>query len=162
MIEIRVLSSDDWPAWRELRLAALTEAPGAFGSRLADWQGDGDREQRWRDRLSIPGSHNLVATLGGRPVAMSSGVPTADPLTMDLISMWVHPDARGRGVGDRLLDEVARWARERGADRLRLTVMPDNTRAKALYHRVGFTLTDELGDLLPDGVSREQVMLRPL
>ncbi|WP_444950439.1 GNAT family N-acetyltransferase [Micromonospora ureilytica] len=162
MIEIRVLTPDDWPTWRELRLAALTEAPGAFGSRLADWQGDGDREQRWRDRLSIPGSHNLVAVLDGRPVGMASGVPTADPLVMDLISMWVHPDARGRGVGDRLVNEVAHWAREHGADRLRLSVMPQNARAKALYHRAGFALTDELGDLLPDGGSREQVMLRPL
>ncbi|MGC4846017.1 N-acetyltransferase family protein [Micromonospora sp. DT15] len=162
MIEIRVLTPDDWQTWRKLRLAALTEAPGAFGSRLADWQDDGDREQRWRDRLSIPGSHNLVAVLDGRPVAMSSGVPTPDPLTMDLISMWVHPDARGSGVGDRLVDEVARWAQERGAERLRLSVRTDNAHAKALYHRAGFRLTDEPGDLMPDGVRPEQIMLRPL
>ncbi|MET7668837.1 GNAT family N-acetyltransferase [Micromonospora luteifusca] len=162
MIEMRVLTPDDWPTWRDLRLAALTEAPEAFGSRLADWQGEGDREQRWRDRLSIPGSHNLVAVLDGRPVGMASGVPTADPLVMELISMWVHPDARGRKVSHLLVDTVARWARESGADRLRLTVMPDNARAKALYRRTGFNQTDELGDLLPDGVSREQVMLRPL
>ncbi|MER7589097.1 GNAT family N-acetyltransferase [Micromonospora sp. NPDC127501] len=162
MIEIRVLTPDDWPTWRELRLAALAEAPGAFGSRLADWQGDGDREQRWRDRLSIPGSHNLVAALDGHPVGMSSGVPTPDPLVMDLISMWVHPDARGRKVGALLVETVARWARESGADRLRLTVMPDNAPAKALYRRAGFAMTDEFGDLLPDGVRREQVMLRPL
>ncbi|GGO26233.1 GNAT family N-acetyltransferase [Micromonospora parathelypteridis] len=162
MIEMRVLTPDDWPTWRELRLAALAEAPEAFGSRLADWQGEGDREQRWRDRLSIPGSHNLVAVLDGRPVGMASGVPTADPLLMELISMWVHPDARGRKVSNLLVDTVARWARESGADRLRLSVMPNNARAKALYRRTGFTQTDELGDLLPDGVSREQVMLRPL
>ncbi|WP_433130874.1 N-acetyltransferase family protein [Micromonospora sp. CA-240977] len=161
MIEMRVLTPDDWPTWRDLRLAALTEAPGAFGSRLADWQGEGDREQRWRDRLSIPGSHNLVAVLDRRPVGMASGVPTADPLVRELISMWVHPDARGKGVADRLVDEVARWARESGADRIRLSVMPDNARAKALYRRIGFRMTDETGDLLPDGVRHEQVMLRP-
>ncbi|WP_328424952.1 GNAT family N-acetyltransferase [Micromonospora sp. NBC_00389] len=162
MIETRVLTPDDWPTWRELRLAALTEAPDAFGSRLADWQGDGDRAERWRDRLTIPGSHNLVAVLGGRPVGMASGVPTPDPLVMELISMWVHPEARGRKVGHLLVDAVADWARESGADRLRLSVMPDNAAAKALYVRAGFGRTDELGDLLSDGVRREQVMLRPL
>jgi GNAT superfamily N-acetyltransferase len=38
VIELRVLTPDDWPVWRELRLAALAEAPYAFGSRLADWR----------------------------------------------------------------------------------------------------------------------------
>src|ERR1700722_14623539 len=46
---------DDWRLWRELRLAALTEAPGAFGSTLAEWSGAADTEQRWRGRLeSVP------------------------------------------------------------------------------------------------------------
>ncbi|SCE73780.1 Acetyltransferase (GNAT) family protein [Micromonospora coriariae] len=162
MIEMTVLAPDDWHTWRELRLAALAEAPDAFGSRLADWQGDGDREERWRGRLSIPGSHNLVASLNGRPVGMASGVPTPDPLVAELISMWVHPEARGHKVGHQLVEAVADWARAGGADRLRLSVMPDNAAAKALYRRTGFSRTDELGDLLPDGVRREQVMLRPL
>ncbi|MEU1589174.1 GNAT family N-acetyltransferase [Micromonospora sp. NPDC005710] len=60
------------------------------------------------------------------------------------------------------MNEVARWAQERGAERLRLSVRTDNTHAKALYQRAGFRLTDEPGDLMPDGVRREQIMLRPL
>jgi hypothetical protein len=54
MLELRTLESDDWRLWRELRLGALAEAPHAFGSTLAEWQGPGDREERWRSRLSIP------------------------------------------------------------------------------------------------------------
>ncbi|MFD0788733.1 GNAT family N-acetyltransferase, partial [Micromonospora azadirachtae] len=94
MIDIRLLTPDDWKLWREVRLAALAEAPYAFGSRLSDWQGDGDREERWRSRLEIPGSHNLVAELGGRPVGQASGAPTATAGVAELISMWVHPQAR--------------------------------------------------------------------
>ncbi|MEU4675760.1 GNAT family N-acetyltransferase [Micromonospora sp. NPDC023737] len=162
MIDIRPLTPDDWKLWREVRLAALAEAPYAFGSRLADWQDDGDRAERWRSRLEIPGSHNLVAQLDGRPVGQASGVPTSTAGVAELISMWVHPEVRGHGVADALVDAVARWAREVGADRLRLAVTAGNERATRLYRRHGFMPTGELGDLMPDGVQREQVMARDL
>jgi ribosomal protein S18 acetylase RimI-like enzyme len=163
VIELRVLTPDDWPAWRELRLAALAEAPHAFGSRLADWQGDGDREQRWRDRLGIPGSYNVIAVLDGQPAGMASGVPAEDEDgAAELISMWVSPAARGRGVGDRLVRAVEDWARQAGAGMLRLAVTEGNDSAIALYRRCGFAATGELGDLMPDGVRREHVMAKPL
>ncbi|WP_203695139.1 GNAT family N-acetyltransferase [Catellatospora coxensis] len=161
MIELRVLAPDDWPIWRELRLAALAEAPYAFGSRLADWQGDGDRPERWRGRLEIPGSYNLVALLDGRPAGMASGVPTEDRV-VELISMWVRPDARGRGVGDRLLAAVEQWARQERAQVLKLAVVEGNDAATGLYRRNGFQLTEEVGDLMPDGVRREQIMAKEL
>ncbi len=162
VIELQVLDPDNWRIWRELRLAALAEAPYAFGSRLADWQGDGDREERWRSRLGIPDSYNLVAVLDGQPVGMASGVPAEQDGVVELISMWVGPAARGRGVGDALMRAVDQWARDRGAKRIELAVVPDNDSATALYLRHGFTLTGELGDLMPDGVHREHVMAKAL
>lgn len=164
MIELRSLGPDDWRVWRELRLAALAEAPYAFGSTLAEWQGEGDREERWRGRLAIPGSRNVVAVGGedARTVGMVSGVPGESPDAAELISMWVSPAVRGHGVGDRLIGEIAVWAVERGARTLRLSVMPDNRAALALYERHGFKDTGEPGDLLSDGVRRELVMAKAL
>src|SRR5213592_1915837 len=150
MIEMRAMGLDDWPVWRELRLAALAEAPHAFGSTLAEWQGEGDSEERWRARLGIPDSHNVVAVLDGRPVGMVSGVPADEPDAVELISMWVSPAVRGQGVGDLLIGEVERWAMKGQARTLRLSVIPDNGAAIALYERRGFKDTAELGDLLPD------------
>ncbi|MGW0707093.1 N-acetyltransferase family protein [Streptomyces sp. NPDC002643] len=161
MIELQVLTPEDWPRWRELRLAALAQAPYAFGSKLADWQGDGDREQRWRDRLSIPGSRNFIAVLDGRPVGMASGVPGADTGVGELISLWVSEEARGRGVGDHLVRSVVRWAVERAADSLRLTVAPANEHALALYRRHGFEKAEQSGDPLSAG-GRELVMVKRL
>jgi ribosomal protein S18 acetylase RimI-like enzyme len=161
VIELQVLRPDDWRTWRRLRLAALAEAPYAFGSRLADWQGDGDREERWRARLGIPGSFNVVAVLDGEPAGLASGVPAGEGAA-ELISMWVSPVARGHGVGDHLVQAVARWAQRAGAAVLRLAVVPGNENAAALYRRNGFHLTGELGDLMPDGVHREHIMAKDL
>lgn len=162
MVEIRVLSPEDWQLWRRLRLAALAEAPYAFGSRLEDWQGEGDHEARWRARLSVPGSHNVLAVLRGEPVGMASGVPMAKEDVVELISMWVAPEARGLGAADMLVGEVERWARSVGATVLRLDVTEDNVHAAALYQRHGFRYTGELGELMPDGVRRERVMEKRL
>ncbi|MFI6918645.1 GNAT family N-acetyltransferase [Nonomuraea spiralis] len=159
MVELRILEPDDWPLWRELRLAALAESGPAFGSTLADWQGDGDREERWRARLTMRGSHNVIAFLDGHPSGMVSGVPVEGANSVELASMWVSPAARGRGVGDHLIREVERWAAQRHAETVRLSVRPDNTMAIALYTRHGFQDAEKLAALDPRGC---RVMTKPL
>lgn len=61
--------------------------------------------------------------------------------------------ARGRGVGDSLIDAVVQWARTQHANRVLLAVVPQNAHAIALYERHGFThngITDgELTMALP-------------
>lgn len=66
------------------------------------------------------------------------GALVADGNTVELISMWVAPFARGRGVGDALIQAIVPWAEKQHADRLVLSVRNDNARAIALYARHGF------------------------
>ncbi|MBM0240004.1 GNAT family N-acetyltransferase [Micromonospora sp. ATA32] len=162
MIELRTLTPEDWAIWRELRLAALAEAPYAFGSQLAGWQGEGDREERWRARLSIPNSYNALVVLDGELAGMASGVPTSEENVVELISMWVAPAARGRGVGDELVQAVERWARQAGTEALRLAVAEGNEAAIELYQQNGFADTGKFGDTMPDGVRREHLMEKVL
>lgn len=160
MVEVRVIGPDDWAVWRELRLTALEEAPYAFGSRLADWQGEHDREQRWRNRLSTPGARSVVAVLDGRPVGMAAGVPGDEDGVVELVSMWVSPDARGRGVGDVLIHAIESWARSVSARTLRLAVADGNERASALYERHGFRRSDEPPRTTRGGARCEFVMAK--
>lgn len=161
MIELRELTSDDWQVWRELRLAALTDAPTAFGSQLADWV-DAE-EKRWRARLEIPGGRNVIAALDGTPVGMASGLPDDDEDgVVHLVSMWIAPAGRGKGIGDRLMAQVEQLARDASAHTLKLSVVEGNDKAHALYLRSGFADTDEPGDLMPDGIHRETVMRKKL
>lgn len=159
MLSLRILTRTDWPVWREVRLAALTEAPHAFKYGLADWHRGG--AERWRARLETPGSLNVVASLDGRIVGVARGVPAEDGAG-ELRSVWVSRRAWGRGVADRLIAAVEAWAVRSGSRVLKLAVMPDNEHAIALYRRNGFVLTEESGGLLADGVTREQVMAKAL
>jgi GNAT superfamily N-acetyltransferase len=160
-IDVHELSPDDWELWRRLRLAALTEAPSAFGSRLADWQGEGDQEGRWRERLNIAGSYNIVAMLDDEPAGMASGVPGESADAVELISMWVAPSARGHGVGDVLMQRIEQWASRNAALVLRLNIAADNAGADRLYRRNGFAYTGEDGPPMPDG-ARQRVMAKDL
>ncbi len=58
----------------------------------------------------------------------------------DVMTVAVAPRAQGRGVGGRLLDELERRARSRGAASLMLEVRADNTAALRLYERAGFVV----------------------
>jgi ribosomal protein S18 acetylase RimI-like enzyme len=133
---LRALTVDDWPLWRAVRLAALADAPHAFGAALVKWPHGG--EERWRARLALPGAHNVVAFLDDRPVGVARGVPHEDGC--ELRSVWVAPEVRGQGVGDRLLGEIEAWAVRSGAAAIRLGVYTDNDAAVALYERHGFRL----------------------
>jgi len=136
-INLRNIGADDWRLWRKLRLEALEEAPYAFGSTLADWQGQGDTEARWRSRLlDVP--LNVVAEWQGTAAGMASGTALAPDGSIELISMWVAAFARGHGVGDSLVNAVTEWAREQQASSVALAVFGDNERAVALYRRHGF------------------------
>ncbi|MGW7692845.1 GNAT family N-acetyltransferase [Streptomyces asiaticus] len=161
MVRLRVVTTDDWPLWRDVRRTALAEAPHAFKSRLADWHRGG--EERWRARLEMPGAYHVVALLDDRAVGMAGGMPgDGDGRPPELRSVWVSPEARGHGVGGRLIAAVETWALRTGATALRLAVIPGNAPAIALYERHGFAATREPGDLLADGVTRELVMVKAL
>lgn len=135
MIQIRVIGPDEWPVWRGLRQRALEEAPYAFGSRLSDWQGAGDTEPRWRERLSAV-ALNAIAEVDAHPAGMVSGSQIGD--RVELLSLWVDPQFRGEGVGDRLVEAVVDWADSRQAAEVVLMVREGNPHARALYERQGF------------------------
>jgi GNAT superfamily N-acetyltransferase len=160
VLEVRVLTGDDWPQWRQVRLAALSEAPYAYGSTNADWVDAGERQ--WRDRLDGPGFHNVLVLLDGAPAGIATGIPTDEPGVAELISMYVCPAARGHGVGDRLIDEVAAAATAAGAHTLRLNVTQGNAHAGNLYARNGFHDVTPNPEPGRNGVRYERTMVRRL
>ena len=53
-------------------------------------------------------------------------------------SVYVHPAARGRGVGRRLLDTLIASTEAAGIWTIQSSIFPENTASLALHHAVGF------------------------
>lgn len=141
MVEIREIDADGWEAMRDIRLAALRDAPDAFASSYE--REAGFAEADWRRRTTRGGSFLAYAReLGTAPVGIAGGYE-AEPGVAELISMWVSPQARGRGVGQALVEAVVGWARAEGMPRVHLWVAEDNGHARLLYERHGFRPTGE-------------------
>jgi ribosomal protein S18 acetylase RimI-like enzyme len=134
------LSSRDWQAFRKVRLAALRDAPSAFGS---TWENEKERsDEEWQQALTS--RSRFVAELNGRIVGLAAGGESGPGGVAALTSLWVDPDARGQGVGDQLVMTVTEWAKAAGFGQVVLWVTEGNFHAESLYERNGFTRTGEV------------------
>ncbi|MBC2906156.1 bifunctional helix-turn-helix transcriptional regulator/GNAT family N-acetyltransferase [Streptomyces cupreus] len=84
-----------------------------------------------------------IAELDGRPVGCVMCVRDEAPATARLRLLLVEPDARGLGIGDRLIGAVVDFARGVGYRDLVLWTNDVLAAARRLYQRHGFVLTAE-------------------
>ena len=157
---IRRLGAPDWPLYRTLRLRSLEDAPHAFGSSLAAEQHR--PAALWQARMIAAREDSdcpLVAEIGAAPVGMVWGKADAgDPRLVHVYQMWVAAQARGRGLGAALLNEVIEWGRRHHAHTVRLAVSIGNEPAAALYRRAGFEVVGAPAMLHQHSTMLSQVM----
>jgi GNAT superfamily N-acetyltransferase len=105
---------------------------------------EGDRRalEIWFDDPSKADEAMLIAELEGKPAGCAFLVTLVDYFNerphAHLSVLAVDKPAEGKGVGSALLSACEQWARDRGSDRLTLSALVTNARARALYERRGF------------------------
>lgn len=153
-IAIAEIGPGDWELLRELRARVLSADPDAFGSTLVEEQQYD--EARWRGRLGR--GYSIVSFLDEHPVGLG-GLFEVSPGVSMVVSMWVAPEARGRGVGRMILDDVV--AAVPPENRVVLWVADGNSSARRLYERAGFVDTGEREPLRPGSpLIKSQMELR--
>jgi ribosomal protein S18 acetylase RimI-like enzyme len=142
---IRRARATDWPEARAL----LGEADALHARLAPSYFRKGARaEADWR---KLVGAFDVgVFVCEGEPGQGLVGVaivrvydtphdPTMVPLRRAHVETLVVGAAhRRRGLGAKLMDEVAAWARRQGAAELVLTVWAGNDAAQAFYERLGY------------------------
>jgi ribosomal protein S18 acetylase RimI-like enzyme len=142
-VEVRRIRADEWRVWRDARLRMLREEAAYFSTRYEDVVREPETIwQTWTaDAAKGVDKVLFVAEDGGATLGVVGGFRRLDPTEVQLVSLWVDPAARGRGVARSLIQAVAAWARDRGAMNVVLFVQEANAPGRALYLRAGFRAT---------------------
>lgn len=134
-----------------MRLAALQEAPYAFGS---TYEREIEApEQRWRHGLKD--RTRFIAKVEGVVAGTVSGGDGDSTGVAAMTAMWVDPRFRRHGVGDLLVKTVMEWARSARYDQMFLWVTDGNDNAERLYERNGFVRTGADQEVRPGRLEYE-------
>lgn len=113
-------------------------------------------ENTFRGLMRRPSAVLLAAEVEGAVVGYSVAWFAADEAELGDIA--VHPDARGRGIGEALLQRTLQEAAERGASFLYLEVREANHEARRLYAKAGFEVVGLRKDYYSEPVEDAIVM----
>lgn len=85
--------------------------------------------------------HGWIAAQGNQRLGSIFCVKGPAPGVAKLRLFYLVPEARGQGLGNRMLDACVTFARQRGYSRMTLWTHASHAAACALYARAGFACT---------------------
>lgn len=143
------------PLDRDAVIALVSRVLGEFGfeSNVAGVERDlreaheryaGDRAGFW----VLEDGGEVVGTVAIRP---------KDERTCEIKRLYLRPDVRGSGLGQRLYEHAESFARRAGYERIWLDSSRRFTRARKLYERNGFVLLEEVDNAWEDNVYEKRL-----
>ncbi|MFJ2652070.1 GNAT family N-acetyltransferase [Streptomyces sp. NPDC087420] len=174
---IRAVRADEWAQVKELRLVALQDPVASIAFLDTYEQASQRPDSFWEERAAgvVAGSgvQQFVAEAPDGSWSGSVGL-LIEPAGMTdffgttierpqghLIGVFVRPGQRGGGLIDGLVNAALDWAwslEEPRLERVRLHVHESNSRARAVYRRLGFEPTGVLVPFAPDPSAKELEM----
>jgi phosphinothricin acetyltransferase len=153
-IQLRDLRPDDWPEVASIFEAGIVGRNATFETEAPLWDAwDASHFQ----------THRLVAVEDGRVVGWAALSPVSERCCYSGVaenSIYVAPEAQGRGVGRMLLERLVADADRAGIWTIQTGIFPENVASVQLHQRCGFRIVgirERLGKL--DGAWRDVVLL---
>eukprot|EP00008_Paramoeba_atlantica_P010072 CAMPEP_0201483700 /NCGR_PEP_ID=MMETSP0151_2-20130828/7903_1 /ASSEMBLY_ACC=CAM_ASM_000257 /TAXON_ID=200890 /ORGANISM="Paramoeba atlantica, Strain 621/1 / CCAP 1560/9" /LENGTH=175 /DNA_ID=CAMNT_0047866977 /DNA_START=25 /DNA_END=552 /DNA_ORIENTATION=- len=166
MITIRRLKKGEAGLYKRVRLAALKEAPFAFGSTFEGaLQKSEEAWIRQADEASEGSDRAIFVVVDEEKKDFFVGLTALyrSPQTQEeeeeegkkkkmgeILQVWVHPEYRGKKVAMDLMNHVFQWGKENHFRRIIANVSKTNLRAIGFYEKFGFQYTDEFPADGPD------------
>jgi phosphinothricin acetyltransferase len=131
-IAIRPMTEDDASRVLAIYEDGIATGHATFETSAPNW------ERFAESRLP---DHRLVATVADAVVAWAALSPVSDRCAYQGVaedSIYVDAEARGRGVGRRLLDALVEGAERDGIWTVQTGIFPENVASVRLHHACGF------------------------
>ncbi|MGW2934223.1 N-acetyltransferase family protein [Streptomyces sp. NPDC001156] len=93
------------------------------------------------DAAKLPQHRHVAVDEAGKVLGWVAAVPVSDRCAYAGVvehSVYVHPDARGRGVGSALLRALIGSTEAAGVWTIQSGIFPENTSSLALHQKAGF------------------------
>jgi len=129
---IRPMTPDDWPRVRAIYLQGIATGNSTFETGAPEWDA-WDAGHLADPRLIAADGSEIVGWAALSPVskrAVYAGVGD--------VSVYVADEARGRGVGRRLLEGLIAESERHGLWTLQAGIFPENLASLALHQACGF------------------------
>ncbi|MFF7142543.1 GNAT family N-acetyltransferase [Streptomyces nodosus] len=91
----------------------------------------------------LPDHRHVAVDQGGKVLGWVAAAPVSDRCVYAGVvehSVYVHPDARSRGVGTALLNALIASTEAAGIWTIQSGIFPENTSSLALHQKVGFRI----------------------
>ncbi|MBT2510837.1 GNAT family N-acetyltransferase [Streptomyces sp. ISL-98] len=177
---IRPVGAGEWEKVRELRLAALQD-PVAHLAFLETYEkAVAQPDSYWQERTdkAVQGVEvrqfvaeapdgrwvGSVTAIVERAGAPASFVEAAEVDQVHVVGVFIRPETRGAGLAEELFRAALEWAwslNEPRIEQVRLFVHERNTRAEALYRKVGFVTSGATAPVPGDASAKEIEMVVP-
>ena len=131
-MQITPMTSEHAPAVLAIYQTGIDEGNATFETRVPPW------EQFSAAKLP---AHRYVAVTGEGVRGWVAASPVSDRCAYAGVvehSVYVHPAARGQGVGRRLLDTLIASTEAAGIWTIQSGIFPENTASAALHQAAGF------------------------
>jgi len=128
---IRLLNADDYPSVKEIYELGIATGNATFQTEAPSWE-TWDKDHLKTCRL-VAIDENVIGWAALTPVSgrcVYAGVAE--------VSVYVHPNARGKGVGKKLLEALIRESEKENIWTLQAGIFPENKTSLHIHKQCGF------------------------
>lgn len=155
---VRQLTQEDWGSYSKLRLAALLECPGLFGSSY-ETEAAYD-EGKWRAWPSVEKAALFGVFVGGELIGQAGVMQDMEiPEHAFLLAAYIKPAYRGKSYAEPLYEARMKWAREqRFWKKIGVGHRDGNHPVRHMVTKLGFKETERRHRVWPDSTEGDLVL----